>query len=134
MDEPKQSEEQMSPGWNDRNETEELDDEERMICEWIDDRYEELLDKHGIIASSGPCHVALDDQNYYCIPGDTEMAAYVIVCKLQNMYNFEDSLEYKDLEHYAQLYEDYPLDVLFDSYLTLANIVEVIGARRLENL
>lgn len=124
----------MSPGWNDRNETEELKDERQRDREWIGCRYEELLEKHGLIASGGPCHVSLDDQNYYCIPGDAEMAAFVIVRKLQNMYNFEDSLEYKDLEHYAQLYADYPLEVLFDSYLTLANIVEVIGQHRLENL
>ena len=105
------------------------EEEEEMIRKWIDDRYDELIEKHGPQASGGPCHVSLDDGNYHCLATDTNMAALAIIRVLYNECDFTNF----DMNN-QDLYDDYPLDMLFDTYLTMKNIRDTIGVVKLNQL
>ncbi len=110
--------------------------EEELVREWIEDRYKELIEKHGPVASGGPCHVSLDDNNYNHLVGDTDIAAYAIVrilAEKHDLYNFHTN-QSEFYEYQAELYDDHPIDVLFDTYLTMENIVDIIGPARLNEL
>jgi hypothetical protein len=119
----------MSPGWNDRNEMDEIEDEDQLTRDWIEDRYNELIEKHGPEATGGPCHVSLDDENYHCLANDTNMAALAIIRVLYNTCDFSQiSMRNQDL------YDDCPLEMLVDTYLTMRNIVDIIGVEKLSEL
>ena len=118
------------PGWSDRYEEIEMEGEkEDAIRQWIEARYDELIEKHGPQASGGPAHVSLDDGNYQCLATDTNLAALAIIRVLYNECDFTNfKMDNQDL------YDDCSLEMLFDTYLTMKNIRDTIGVVRLSQL
>lgn len=112
------------------------DEEDELIQQWIEDRYNELIEKHGPGASGGPCHVSLDDGNYNCLVDDTDIAAYAIVRILAKKHDLEnfDTNHPEFYEYQSDLYDDNEINVLFDTYLTMKNIVSIIGPAKLNQL
>jgi hypothetical protein len=116
--------------------------DEDLITQWIEERYEELILAHPS-ASGGPCHVSLDDGNYQLIYEDMLVAAIAIVRKFNKDHDmplrmnslFADDDIARALDSFTHdLYDNYPTEVLMASYLTLKNIVDIIGRDTLKNL
>ena len=117
-------------------------DDDELVGNWINDRYEELLEEYPA-ASGGPCHVSLDDGNYNLIYDDMLVAAIAIVRKFNKDHGmplrmnslFANNDIARALEAFTHdLYDDCPTDMLMASYLTMKNIVDIIGRENLENL